>query len=105
MSGKKKFAAKKSVITNGSDKKISFVERIKNNVYGLSVGLFFLQSFLIYIAVEKFIDAEMWQVALWSICGFFALYASQKKSFAALILNLAVFFGVSLIPFWKSFFE
>ena len=74
-------------------------------VGGLSVFLFFFTSFLIYGTVEKWFEAEMWQVSIWSICGLLSLYSIFKKSFAALILNLILFLVVSLLPMWQSLAE
>ena len=74
-------------------------------VGGLSVFLFFFTSFLVYGTVEKWFEAEMWQVTIWSLCGILSLYSIFKKSIAALILNLVLFLAVSLLPVWQSFYE
>ena len=60
---------------------------------------------LIYFFVEKYIDAEMWQVALWGICAVTAIYSMFAKSIWAVILNLVLFAGLSFIPTWQSGYE
>ena len=74
-------------------------------ILSLSTFLFFFESILIYAAVEKYFEAEMWQIALWGLCGILAMYSIAKKSFVALLFNLALFFGVSLIPVWQSAYK
>ncbi len=73
-------------------------------ILSLSVVLFFLQSVLIYAAVEGALAAEMWQVAIWGLGGLIALYSVMKRSLAALFFNLVLFFGISLLPAWSSAF-
>ena len=74
-------------------------------ILSLSVVLFFLQSFLIYVTVEGALVAEMWQVALWGFGGLLAFYSIFKKSVAALLFNMILFLGVSLITAWRNAFE
>ena len=69
-------------------------------VAGISTIMLFLTSILIYATVEGGFGAEMWQVAVWGLCGLVALYSIFKKSLAALLFNLLLFFGVSLLPVW-----
>lgn len=57
---------------------------------------------LIYLTVEKYLSAEMWQLAVWGVCGILSLYAIFSKSLPAMFLNLVLFFGVSLIPVWQT---
>lgn len=74
-------------------------------VAGISTLMLFLTALLIYATVEGGLGAEMWQVAVWGLCGILALYSIFKKSLAALIFNLLLFFGVSLIPAWQMGYE
>lgn len=77
-------------------------------IVAISTIMLFLTSILIYATVEAGLGAEMWQVAVWGLCGILAMYSFFKKSLAALIFNLVLFFGVSLIPAWQlgySYFQ
>lgn len=77
-------------------------------IVAISTVMLFLTSILIYATVEAGLGAEMWQVAVWGLCGILAMYSFFKKSLAALIFNLVLFFGVSLIPAWQlgySYFQ
>ena len=70
-------------------------------ILGISIVILLATSILIYAAVKAGLDAEMWQVAIWGMCGLLAMYSFFKRSIAALIFNLVLFFGVSLIPAWQ----
>ncbi len=74
-------------------------------IFALSVLIFLIVGLLIYATFEAGLQAEMWQVAVWALCGILALYAIFKKSLAALLFNLVLFFGVSLIPAWQMGYE
>lgn len=71
-------------------------------ILALSILLLFLVSVLIYSAYMNALVVEIWQLALWGVCGGIAVYSVAKKSLAALVLNFILFFGVSLIPVWQS---
>lgn len=74
-------------------------------IVSISTIMLFLTAILIYATVEAGLGAEMWQVAVWGLCGILALYSVFSKSLAALIFNLVLFFGVSLIPAWQLGYE
>lgn len=74
-------------------------------VVGVSTVMLFLTAILIYATVEGGLGAEMWQVAIWGLCGILALYSFFSKSLAALLCNLVLFFGISLIPAWQMGYE
>lgn len=74
-------------------------------IIAISTVMLFLTSILIYATVEAGLGADMWQVAVWGVCGILALYSFFAKSLAALILNLVLFFGVSLLPAWQLGYE
>ncbi len=74
-------------------------------ILALSILLLFLVSVLIYSVYMGALVAEIWQLALWGVCGLLAIYSVIKKSLAAVILNFILFFGVSLIPVWQSAHE
>ena len=70
-------------------------------VASISTIMLFLTAGLIYATVEGGLNAEMWQVAVWGLCGILALYSIFRKSLAALIFNLVLFFVISLLPAWQ----
>ena len=74
-------------------------------ILALSILLLFAVSVLIYSVYMGALVAEIWQAALWGICGGLAIYSVVKKSLAAVILNFILFFGVSMIPVWQSAHE
>lgn len=74
-------------------------------ILALSILLLFLVSVLIYSVYMGALVAEVWQLAIWGVCGLLAIYSVVKKSLAAVILNFILFFGVSLIPVWQSAHE
>lgn len=74
-------------------------------IAALSILILAVVALLIYATFEAGLQAEMWQVAVWAMCGVVALYSIFKKSLAALIFNLVLFFGVSLIPAWQMGYE
>ena len=74
-------------------------------VLALSILILLIVGLLIYATFEAGLQAEMWQVAVWAMCGVVALYSIFKKSLAALLFNLVLFFGVSLIPAWQMGYE
>ena len=59
----------------------------------------------IYATFKAGLGAEMWQVAVWGLCGVLSLYAFFKRSIAALLFNIVLFLGVSLIPAWQLGYE
>lgn len=74
-------------------------------ILALSILLLVMVGVLIYSVYMNALAVEIWQIALWAVCGLLAIYSVAKKSLAALILNLILFFGVSLIPVWQSAHE
>ena len=69
-------------------------------IFSLSVLILIVTSVLIYAKYNNVLGAEYWQMAIWGVCVLLSVYAIIKKSLAALILNLLLFFGISLIPAW-----
>lgn len=57
---------------------------------------------LIYLAVENYFAAEIWQLAVWGLCGVLAIYSVFARSIPTMLLNVILFFGVSLIPVWQA---
>ncbi len=74
-------------------------------ILALSILILLFVCLLIYSVYMDALIVEIWQLAIWGICGLLAIYSVIKKSLAALILNLILFFGVSLIPVWQSAHE
>ena len=74
-------------------------------ILALSILILFFVSVLIYSVYMNALEVEIWQAAIWGVCGVLAIYSVIKKSLAAVILNLILFFGVSLIPVWQSAHE
>ncbi len=74
-------------------------------IAAISTIMLLLTAVLIYITIEYEFGAEMWQVAIWGLCGIVAIYSTFKKSLAALMFNLVLFFGVSLIPAWQMGYQ
>ena len=70
-------------------------------IMAISMLLLLFAAVLIYATLEAGLGAEMWQVAVWGLCGILALYAIFKRSIAALLFNLVLFLGISLIPAWQ----
>lgn len=70
-------------------------------IIAISTLLLLVVAVLIYATLEAGLDAEMWQVAVWGLCGILAVYSIFKRSLAALLFNLVLFLGVSLIPAWQ----
>ena len=70
-------------------------------IFAISMAIILISAILIYATLEAGLGAEMWQVAVWGLCGILALYSMFKRSLAALLFNLVLFFGVSLIPAWQ----
>ena len=60
---------------------------------------------LIYAAVEAGLEVEIWQLAIWVLCAILSIYSIFKRSIAAIIFNVVLFFGVSLIPAWQMGYE
>ena len=69
-------------------------------IFALSALILIVTSILIYAKYNNVLGAEYWQMAIWGVCAILSFYAIIKKSLAALILNLILFFGISLIPAW-----
>ena len=69
-------------------------------IFALSSIIFIVTAILVYAKWNGVLGAEYWQMAIWGLCGLLAIYSILKKSLAALILNLILFFGISMIPAW-----
>ena len=69
-------------------------------IFSLSALILIVTSILIYAKYNNVLGAEYWQMAIWGVCVLLSIYSIIKKSLAALILNLLLFFGISLIPAW-----
>ena len=74
-------------------------------ILAVSLLLIFAVSILIYSAYKDALVVEVWQLAIWCLCDVLAFYSIVRKSLATLVLNLILFFGVSLIPAWQSAHE
>ena len=74
-------------------------------IFILSAIILLVTSVLIYAKYNGVLGAEYWQMAIWGLCGLLSFYAILKKSLAALILNLILFFGISLIPAWGLVYQ
>ena len=74
-------------------------------ILALSILILFATGVLIYSVYHDALVAEIWQLAIWCLCVILSFYSIAKKSLATMILNLVLFFGVSLIPVWQSAHE
>ena len=71
-------------------------------ILALSILISIVAGVLIYSAYRDALIVETWQLAIWCVCVILAFYSVAKKSLAAVILNLILFLGVSMIPVWQS---
>lgn len=60
---------------------------------------------LIYAAIYAGLEVQIWQGAIWGLCVILSVYSIFKRSIAAMILNLVLFLGISLIPAWQMGYE
>ena len=74
-------------------------------VLALSILILLVTGVLIYSVYHDALQVEIWQLAIWCVCVILSFYSVIRKSLAATILNLILFFGVSLIPVWQSAHE
>lgn len=74
-------------------------------ITAISAAILLIATVLIYLTVENYFDAQMWQVAIWGLCGILSLYAIFARSIAALLLNIVLFFGISFFPAWHSSYK
>ena len=74
-------------------------------ILALSILIMLVTGVLIYSVYHDALEVEIWQLAIWCVCVILSFYSIAKKSLATLILNLILFFGVSLIPVWQSAHE
>ena len=74
-------------------------------IFILSAIILLVTSVLIYAKYNGVLGAEYWQMAIWGVCVLLSLYSIFKKSLAALILNLILFFGISLLPAWGLVYQ
>ena len=68
----------------------------------ISILILLAAGALIYLFVENYMNAEVWQVAVWGLCGVLAIYSIFARSILAMLLNLVLFAGLSFIPIWQS---
>lgn len=71
-------------------------------VLAISILILLAAGALIFFAVENYFVAEIWQLAVWGLCAVLAIYSMFAKSIPTMLLNLVLFFGVSLIPVWQA---
>ena len=71
-------------------------------ILALSILILIVTGILIYAVYKDALEVEIWQLAIWCVCVILSFYSIVKKSLATVILNLILFFGVSLIPVWQS---
>ena len=90
----------KAKLQEDSDQGFFHVTRRYKWIFSVSVIILLVTSILIYAKYNNVLGAEYWQMAIWGLCALLSLYSILKKSLAALILNLILFFGISLIPAW-----
>ena len=69
-------------------------------ILALSIILALAEGLLIYANVMGAVAAEIWQVAIWGVCVLLSVYAIIKKSPAAVLCNIVLVLGISLIPAW-----
>ena len=74
-------------------------------ILALSILILLVAGVLIYSAYHDALIVETWQLAIWCLCVILSFYSVARKSLATVILNLILFFGVSLIPVWQSAHE
>ena len=74
-------------------------------IVAVSVIILIVAILLIYLTVENYFMAEMWQIIIWGLCGVLALYSMFARSLPAMLLNVILFAGVSFIPTWQSGYE
>ena len=74
-------------------------------ILALSILILLVNGVLIYSVYHDALKVEIWQLAIWCVCVILSFYSIAKKSLATMILNLVLFFGVSLIPVWQSAHE
>jgi len=74
-------------------------------ILALSILIMLVAGVLIYSVHMNALEVEIWQLAIWCVCVILSFYSIIKKSLATMILNLILFFGVSLIPVWQSAHE
>ena len=74
-------------------------------ILALSLLILIAVGGLMYAVYNDKLIVEVWQIALWCVCAVLAFYSVAKKSLLALVLNLVLFLGVSLIPLWLAAHE
>jgi len=74
-------------------------------ILALSILILLVTGVLIYSVYHDALEVEIWQLSIWCLCVILAFYSIAKKSLATMVLNLILFFGVSLIPVWQSAHE
>ena len=90
----------KAKLQEDSDSGFFHVTRRYKWIFSFSAIILLVTSILIYAKYNNVLGAEYWQMAIWGVCALLSFYAIIKKSMAAVVLNLILFFGVSLIPAW-----
>ncbi|MBR5913196.1 MAG: hypothetical protein IKZ58_02365 [Selenomonadaceae bacterium] len=74
-------------------------------ILAISIILFLLCGILVYASIYAGLEVEIWQAAIWGLCVPLSIYAIVMRSVAAIIFELILFFGVSLIPAWQMGYE
>lgn len=74
-------------------------------IAAISAVILAVSTILIYLTVEKYLNAQMWQVIVWGLCGILSLYAIFARSIGALLVNVILFAVLSFFPFWQSGYE
>lgn len=74
-------------------------------ILAVSIIIFLLCGLLIYASFYAGLEVEIWQAAIWGLCVPLSIYAIVMHSVAAIIFELLLFFGVSLIPAWQMGYE
>ena len=99
------FTADKVDFKDENGKSIFAVTTRYKWILALSILILIVTSILIYAKYNGALGAEYWQMATWGLCGLLSFYAIIKKSLAATLFNLVLFFGLSLIPAWGLVYQ
>ncbi len=74
-------------------------------IFAVSIIILIVTGVLIYAKFNEVLAAEYWQMAIWGVCSLLSFYAIFKKSLAAMLFNLILFFGISLLPAWGLVYQ
>ena len=56
----------------------------------ISILILLAAGALIYLFVENYMNAEVWQVAVWGLCGVLAIYSIFARSILAMLVGSIV---------------